>query len=240
MTQTASVVVTDGLLFDMDGTLLDSTPGVLATWDEYAKQYKLDLDHVLKTAHGVRTIDNMRNFCGITDHEELQVGVREVERFEATIVAQAQRLQAEGKTGLKILPGVHDLLTVLNTAPKHVWAIVTSATTKYASAALPTAQIPEHPQLVTADHVTLGKPNPEPYLTGAHKLGLDPKDCIVVEDAPSGIKAGVAAGCKVLAVCTSHPREELEGLGAEWIVDDLSKVEAVITPESKVSLRITV
>lgn len=113
--------------------------------------------------------------------------------------------------------------TQLNTAAKPVWAIVTSATRKYATAALPTAGIPAYPALVTADDVTLGKPNPEPYLTGAKKLGLDPKDLICVEDAPSGILSGVAAGNQVLAVCTSHPREELEGLGARWIVDDLTK-----------------
>lgn len=117
----------------------------------------------------------------------------------------------------------NSLTPKLNTAEKPVWAIVTSATIKYAGSALPTAKIPPYPVLVTADDVVKGKPNPEPYLMGAKKLGLDPKRCIVVEDAPTGIKSGVAAGSKVLAVCTSHPREELEGLGADWIVEDLSK-----------------
>lgn len=104
-----------------------------------------------------------------------------------------------------------------------MWAIVTSATNKYASRALSTSSIPAYPALVTADDVVRGKPNPEPYLAGAKKLGLDAASCIVVEDAPTGIKSGVACGAKVLAVCTSHTREELEGLGAEWIVEDLTK-----------------
>lgn len=147
----------------------------------------------------------------------------------------------------------------LRTSPKPTWAIVTSATTLYASAALPTAGIAPPRNVITANHVTKGKPHPEPYLSGAKELDIDIKDCtltslrsllpgfavvgggkvvglrehssgqglisigIVFEDAPSGIKSGVASGARVLAVCTSHKRAELEGLGAEWIVTDLTK-----------------
>ncbi|KAL7419275.1 DL-glycerol-3-phosphatase [Cryptotrichosporon argae] len=220
-----STISPKAFLFDMDGTLLDSTPAVLATWEYFAKEYDLDLTEVLKTSHGVRTKDNLRNWCGITDDAALEIAT---EQFESMIVSEAQRLQAEGHAGLAILPGVNDLLNTLNTAPYPAWAIVTSATTTYASAALPTAGIPKHPELVTANHVSQGKPHPEPYLTGAERLGVDIKDCIVVEDAPSGIRAGVASGAKTLAVCTSHERSEIEGLGATWIVTDLSKVRAEI------------
>ncbi|GFZ46032.1 hypothetical protein JCM24511_04278 [Saitozyma sp. JCM 24511] len=231
-------------LFDMDGTLLDSTPAVLATWEYFAREYSLDLTEVLKTSHGVRTIDNMRRWCGLEDPEQLQAATN---LFESMIVAEAQRLQSEGQTGLEILPGVQALLDEvkpnhaatnlkvsllileqLQSSPTPLWAVVTSATTVYASAALPTAGIPQPPKLITADHVTKGKPHPEPYLTGAKQLGVEAHDCIVVEDAPSGVKSGVAAGSKVLAVCTSHEREQLEGIGAAWIVNDLSKVQASI------------
>lgn len=61
------------------------------------------------------------------------------------------------------------------------------------------------------------------YLTGAEKLGKAIENCIVFEDAPSGIKSGVASGARVLAVCTSHTREQVTGMGATWIVDDLTK-----------------
>jgi glycerol 3-phosphatase-1 len=77
--------------------------------------------------------------------------------------------------------------------------------------------------MITADDVTKGKPFPEPYLAGASRISKDIERCIVFEDAPSGIKSGVASGAKVLAVCTSHERKEVEGHGAHWIVDDLSK-----------------
>ncbi|EJT49331.1 glycerol-1-phosphatase [Trichosporon asahii var. asahii CBS 8904] len=216
-------VTVDAVLFDMDGTLLDSTPGVEATWEQYKEKYDLDLDEVLKHAHGMRTQDNMKNWCGIKGEEE---SAKEAEKFEGLIVENAKRLQDMGKTGLIILPGVKDILESLNTAPEPCWSIVTSARYKYASAALPTAAVPPHHHLVTANDVQNGKPNPEPYLKGAAKLGVDTKNCVVVEDAPSGIKAGVAAGAHVLAVCTSFPREMLEGLGAEWIVEDLTHVRA--------------
>ncbi|CAD6569688.1 MAG: hypothetical protein TREMPRED_005420 [Tremellales sp. Tagirdzhanova-0007] len=209
----------------MDGTLLGSTPAVLATWEFYAREYSLDLTEVLKTSHGVRTIDNLRRWCGLTDQAALEEATN---AFEMMIISEAQRLQSEGKSGLQILPGVSELLNTLDAAPTSIWAIVTSATPLYASAALSTAGIQDPPRLITAADVINGKPNPEPYMVGAKALDMDPEKCIVVEDAPSGIKAGVAAGCRVLAVCTSHERTQLEGLGATWIVEDLSKVTASV------------
>ena len=111
----------------------------------------------------------------------------------------------------------------MRTSSAPLWAIVTSATLTYAGAALPTAGIDAPPHLITANDVPKGKPHPDPYLIGAEKINADVKESIVVEDAPSGIKSGVAAGSRVLAVCTSHERAEIEGLGATWIVTDLSK-----------------
>ncbi|WVQ82479.1 hypothetical protein IAT38_004608 [Cryptococcus sp. DSM 104549] len=212
-------------LFDMDGTLLDSTPAVLATWEYFAKEYDLDLHEVLRTSHGVRTIDNMRKWCGITDPVQLRAAT---ELFEGMIVTEAKELQAAGKDGLIALPNVISLLNKLNTSSTPLWAIVTSATNIYATAALPTAGIPTAPKVITGDDVTKGKPDPEPYVFGAKQLSVDVTDCIVVEDAPSGVKSGVASGAKVLATCTSHTREQLEGLGATWIVTDLSKISVEI------------
>ncbi|KAK8866150.1 hypothetical protein IAR55_001301 [Kwoniella newhampshirensis] len=209
------------LLFDMDGTLLDSTPAVEATWRYYGSKYDLDLHQVLRTSHGVRTVDNLRKWCGITDPTELRDATEE---FEGMIVQEAKELQAAGKDGLVSLPGVVDMLNKLNTSPIPLWAIITSATNVYASAALPTAKIPAPPKLITGDDVTHGKPHPEPYLVGAKALDADVKDCVVFEDAPSGVKSGVASGAKVIATCTSHTRDQLQGLGATWIVTDLTKV----------------
>jgi sugar-phosphatase len=86
--------------------------------------------------------------------------------------------------------------------------------------------VPEH--IITADRVTNGKPHPEPYLKGAKILGLAPGDCIVIEDSPSGAKAGHAAGCKVLATTFSHSIDQLAA--ADWIVESLAKVRISILP----------
>ncbi|KAK4687674.1 hypothetical protein P7C73_g2447, partial [Tremellales sp. Uapishka_1] len=227
MTIAPTTTTAGAFLFDMDGTLLDSTPAVLATWQFFAEKYNLDLSEVLRTSHGVRTIDNMRNWCGLTTQSELEEAT---ELFESMIVSEAKRLQDSGERGLEVLPGVQDLISVaplLDSIYIRILNTVT-ATTTYASAALPTAGIRQPPQLITANHVTKGKPHPEPYLTGAAKIGYDIKDCIVVEDAPSGILSGVASGARVLAVCTSHDRNEVEGLGATWVVKDLSKIKATL------------
>lgn len=169
------------------------------------------------------------------------------------IVAEAKRLQEEGKEGLVLLPGVNELLGEVSRDARRSTStkvsscsdpsnrsgpssrrvcrsqyeiellLISSATSTYASAALPTAGVPQPPVFITAEAVKRGKPYPDPYLLGAKGLDLSAEQCVVFEDAPSGVRSGVASGARVLAVCTSHQRKELEGLGAHWIVQDLSK-----------------
>ncbi|KAJ9126299.1 hypothetical protein QFC24_002031 [Naganishia onofrii] len=186
----------------MDGTLIDSTPGVLATWKVYEKEHNLDLELVLRTSHGIRTEDNLKRWCNVKPENI----IKETKRFEDMILAEGARLKESGEKGLEILP----------------------ATLHYAKPALEIAQCQLPPKIVTADDVKMGKPHPEPYLTGAEKLGKPIENCIVFEDAPSGIKSGVASGAKVLAVCTSHTREQVTGMGATWIVEDLTKYVSVV------------
>jgi len=109
----------------------------------------------------------------------------------------------------------------------HRWTIVTSASNIYAPRALKKCSIPIPPAgYITANDVPKGKPYPDPYLAGAMKCGVDPAKCLVVEDAPSGIRAGHAAGARTLAVCTSHSRKIIVDSGAnpDYIVKDLTKV----------------
>lgn len=103
---------------------------------------------------------------------------------------------------------------------------MTSATNVYTPRALERCGIPLPPAgLVTSNDVARGKPHPDPYIAGAKTCGIDPKNCLVVEDAPSGLKAGHAAGSKTLAVCTSHTKQLLLDSGAnpDYIVTDLTK-----------------
>ena len=92
--------------------------------------------------------------------------------------------------------------------------------------------------VVSADDVTNGKPHPEPYEMGARVLGLKPSECLVIEDAPAGIKAGKAAGCNVLAVLSSHSVDELTD--ADWIVPSLDHVTAVPSDDGTITIHLNV
>src|SRR5581483_8271459 len=103
-------------------------------------------------------------------------------------------------------------------------------TEKLARARLGYAGLTVPERIVTADDVTHGKPNPEPYLKGAEILGLRPQDCLVIEDSSAGAVAGHAAGCKVLATLFSHTVESLTA--ADWLVQSLDHVSARLVEDS--------
>jgi len=208
-----SVIRTKCILFDMDGTLVDSTPGVKKTWREFSLKYGLDAETVTQATHGTRLVDSLRLYCKIDDDQVLH---SEVRRFEDEVLA----------AGVLVLPGVQELLAQVMASPNAKWAIVTSATGLYARDALVAAGVPLPPHLISSDLVTHGKPHPEPYLSGAKACGIDPKDCLVVEDAPSGIRSAKAAGCSTLAVCTSHLRDALVPFEPDFVVEDLTGIQA--------------
>ncbi|KAI0082434.1 phosphatase [Panus rudis PR-1116 ss-1] len=212
----------DAILFDMDGTLVDSTDGVVGAWQKFAESYPgIDVHEILSSSHGVRTVENLRIHCGITDPGELE---REAQRFEEAIVNSASK---DGGRGIVPLPGVLEIMQDLlpgSKFPNVRWALCTSATRNYATAALKAAGVPAPDVFVASEDVTKGKPEPDPYLLGAKLCNVHPAKCLVVEDAPAGVRSGKAAGCKTLAVLTSHTREQLEAAQPDFVVKDLSKV----------------
>ncbi|KAJ6515691.1 HAD-like domain-containing protein [Mycena sanguinolenta] len=212
----------DAILFDMDGTLVDSKAGVEGAWDVFALSYPgIDVTQILSSSHGVRTIDNLRIHCKITDPVELE---KEAERFEELIVTTSTE---NGRQGIVLLPGVKaamDELAPVRTLPAPLWAICTSATHSYASAAVSIAGVPVPDVFVVAEDVERGKPYPDPYLMGAEKCGVKPESCVVFEDAPAGVRSGQAAGCKTIGFLTSHSREQMEAVKPDFLVQDMSCV----------------
>ncbi|KAI0050236.1 phosphatase [Auriscalpium vulgare] len=206
----------------MDGTLVDSTAGVVGAWEEFKKTYPdIDVDDILSSAHGVRTVENLRKYCGVTDPDELE---REAERFEQAIVSSSK---LEGRQGIIMLPGVREIYAELGPyakLPKPRWTVCTSATRIYATAALATVGIEQPEAIVFAEDVENGKPAPDPYLLGAKRCGVSPENCLVVEDAPAGVRSGNSAGCKTLALLTTHSREQVEAAQPTFLVKDLSSV----------------
>ena len=206
MTETVSIT-TRGLLFDMDGVLVSSIGSVNRCWRRWAIHYGVPNAETYEVPHGRRAIDIVRQLRPDIDPIE---GLNFIEDMEI-----------EDTADLIVLPGVKALLESL---PADRWAIVTSATRRLLLGRLQAAGLPVPAYIITADMVENGKPHPEPYQRGAALLGLTPEDCVVVEDAPSGIGAGVAAGSRVLAVVTSHQPDELQQ--ADWIVRSLEDVTA--------------
>ncbi|KAF9515231.1 hypothetical protein BS47DRAFT_1342139 [Hydnum rufescens UP504] len=216
-----------GLLFDMDGTLVDSTEGVLGAWASFLKTYSyLDLDDILRSSHGVRTEDNLRKY--LPDLPEDQIPL-EAARFELEIVLTAERTAAAtGQSPISPCEGVASNIIPLlypQELVKETWAVCTSAARTYASKALALAKIPVPTAFVTADDIKNGKPAPDPYLLGAQLLGLEASKCVVFEDAPAGIISGRAGGCTVIAVLTTHDREAVLAAGPTYILETLLEVK---------------
>jgi sugar-phosphatase len=200
-------VETKGLLFDMDGVLISSIGSVVRCWRIWAKQYGIPNADTYEVPHGMRAIEIVRSLRPDIDPLE---GLRVIEDLEIADTAD-----------LTVLAGAKELLESL---PPEQWAIVTSATRRLMLGRLEAAGLPAPERIVSADDVVRGKPDPEPYRKGAELLGYKPEECIVVEDAPSGVGAGKAAGSRVLGVIGTHTLEQLEH--ADWVVSSLERVTA--------------
>jgi len=148
--------------------------------------------------------------------------------------AIVERMEIEDIADVIALPGAVELLRAL---PKDKWTVVTSCTRRLALVRLRAAGLPVPERLVTSNDITNGKPHPEPYLKGAGLLGFAPADCVVLEDAPAGIRAGKAAGERVIALQTTERDELLRQAGADWIVADCSSVRVTeASRSSEISL----
>lgn len=215
-------IETKGLLFDMDGVLISSTGSVERCWKRWCMQYGVGNAESFEVPHGTRTVDIMRMLKPEWDEAQVADGLRVIEEMEIVDTGD-----------LTVLPGAKLLLERL---PPERWAIVTSATRRLLLGRLAAAGLPVPERLISGDMVERGKPDPEPYRRGAELLGLAPEDCVVVEDAPSGIGAGVAAGCRVLGVMGTHEVSELRA--ATWIVGSLEEIAVTVVGDG-LELRFT-
>ena len=196
-------IQTDALLFDMDGVLIDSTPAVARVWTKWALEHGFDPTEVVRRAQGRPSITTIRELLPDSDHQAEN--------------AKVERGEIEDLEGVIPLPGTLDLLSRL---PPERWAIVTSSTRPLAEVRLRGAGLPRPALFITSSDITHGKPHPEPYIKAAEFLGFPPANCIVVEDAPAGIKAGRGAGSRVIAFPTTVTVPELQKAGADWIVEN--------------------
>jgi mannitol-1-/sugar-/sorbitol-6-phosphatase len=203
-----TTVETKGLLFDMDGVLVKSIGSVVRCWRRWCEIYHVPDPDGFQVQHGKRAVDIVRMLKPEFDEAQVAEGLRVIEDLEIADTGD-----------LTVLPGVQPLLTSL---PAERWAIVTSATRRLLVGRLEAAGLPVPERIISGDMVERGKPDPEPYRRGAELLGFTPAECVVVEDAPSGVGAGIAAGCRVLAVLGTHETSQLRD--ATWIAESLEVV----------------
>jgi sugar-phosphatase len=213
-----------GLLFDLDGVLVDSTPAVARVWTKWAIAHGFDPEEIVRRAHGRPSLATIKDLLpNAADH----IAENEV----------VLRGEIEDTEGIVPLPGVCEFL---QSVPQDRWALVTSCARPLAHVRLKAAGIPVPQKMITSDDVRRGKPDPEPYVKGAALLGFSPSECIVFEDAPAGIRAGKAAGARVLALPTTEGENELKSAGADWILPGYSHLTfASLNGSSGLNLRLT-
>jgi mannitol-1-/sugar-/sorbitol-6-phosphatase len=211
MTLSTMTVTARAVLFDMDGTLVDSTGVVEQVWGRFAARYGLDFEEILRTSHGVQAIDTVRRFAppGADVH---------------ALTEELGRMELAETSGIVAVPGAAEVLAVL---PADAVALVTSAFRELAEVRMAAAGLAMPAASITAEDVSQGKPDPEGYLRAAALLGVEPGEALVFEDAPAGIAAGVAAGIRTVAV-GPNTGELPEGV---LHIPDYSAVSAAVTPD---------
>ena len=183
--------VFEAVIFDLDGTLIDSTPAVMRAWTTWAREFGLAVVD-LPRDHGTPSASVVRAVC---------------RRICTGRHRRITELELADLHDVVVLPGAVEALASLADAKN---AIATSCTSATGRSADGRGELVPPSVLVTADDVVHGKPHPEPFLLAAQRLGVDPRRCLVVEDAPKGLEAAQAAGCFTLAVVTTTPREALD------------------------------
>lgn len=202
--------VFDAVLFDMDGTLIDSTPSVHRSWARWAEEYGVPLE-VVESSRGGRTAAAL-------------VALLVAPELATEATARINAYELTDTEDIVTLPGAAELVRAI---PLGRAAVVTSSGAELAKARLGAAGFPAPDTVVTADDVVHGKPDPEPYLTAAHRLGVDITRCLVVEDSLGGLAAGHAAGATTLGVLTGLDGAEL---APDLLVEDLTHVHATAAP----------
>jgi sugar-phosphatase len=207
------------ILFDLDGVLVDSTKSVSRQWRLWAEERQVDPEEVLRVAHGVRTIEVLRIFAPHLDAEA------EVKRVESR--------EADDIDGVAVMPGAAALLRSI---PPESWCVVTSGTRHLATKRLQYANLPAPRALVAAEDVAKGKPDPEPYLKGALLLNRSPEECLVIEDAPAGIRAAHAGGMKAIALTSTFAAS---GLGeADSVASGLAQIQVRSSAAGTLEVRV--
>jgi mannitol-1-/sugar-/sorbitol-6-phosphatase len=207
------------ILFDLDGVLVDSTGSVEQHWRIWARRRGIDEEKVVAIAHGVRAIEVIRTVAPQLDAE-----------------AELRRLEEEESDDHHLLTAMPGAIDLVRSLPVGSWGVVTSGSRHLAADRLRLVGVPDPRVMVTADDVTNGKPHPEPYLKGAKLLGVAPSECLVVEDAPAGIRSAHAGGMKAIGLASTYDASRL--VEADAVVKKLAAIQVTANGTGKLTVQI--
>ncbi|MFI1972195.1 HAD-IA family hydrolase [Streptomyces cinnamoneus] len=211
----------DALLFDSDDTIVSMRSVARGAWKQWAESYGMTLEEVMSRV----PVHGRPASAIIADLLPADQVAEAIQRLEDAEVAGAEA------GDVTAVSGATELIASL---PADRWAVVTSGARRVAEARLTRLGI--HPEvLVTVEDTTHHKPDPEPFLLAAERLGVDPSRCVVIEDSPAGLAAGRAAGMTTVAVTTTHAAAELE---ADMTVGDLTALSARLAPDGHLEIEV--
>ena len=214
------ILTARALLLDMDGTLVDSGAAVERVWRAWAAEHGLDGDRVLEVVHGRQGFASM---AILLPDRPMEINHAENARMLAQETADTE--------GVVPIGGAPAFLASLAGLPH---ALVTSADDALARARMGAAGLAVPAVAVTAEHVTRSKPDPEGFLLGAKLLGVDPADCVVLEDSEAGTRAGLAAGMQVIGIGLATTN-----YGATVSVTDLTQLQVTTSDSGTITLTVT-
>ena len=195
------------VLFDLDGVIVDSKAVVERAWRRWAEEAGIPAGELLAVLHGRPARELVRHFAPLLDADE---EAERVARFELA-------------DSVPLIPGAR---ACIDLARRRRWAVVTSGSRALADDRLASSGVPAPDALVTADDVSAGKPDPQPFQLAAHRLGVAIDGCIVIEDSPAGVLAGTRAGATVIAVTTTHDPRALAA--ADHVLDGMEEVATLL------------
>lgn len=204
---------TKGVLFDLDGTLIDSTPAITRSWSAVLTEIGISLD-VLPSLHGAPSKQSLRRLLPDSDEAEINHWAKKIEDLEV-----------EDTEGIILLPGANELFAHLDSQGIE-WFIVTSCTRELGTSRANSVGLILPPKTVFFDDVVKGKPYPDPYLLGLERIQLPAESVLVLEDAPAGIESGKSAGISVIAMVTTHERGSLHE--ADYIAESLFEIPTLL------------
>lgn len=207
------------ILLDLDGVLVDSTGSVERHWRIWARKRGIDEEKVVAIAHGVRALEVIRRVAPQLDAE-----------------AELRQLEAEESGDHHLLVAMPGAIDLVRSIPAGRWGVVTSGSRHLAAERLRLVGVPDPPVMVTADDVANGKPHPEPYLKGASLLGAAPSECLVIEDAPAGIRSAHAGGMKVIGFASTYDASRLSE--ADAVVKKFAAIQVWSNGTGKLAVQV--